>query len=139
MGERQHGDAEILEVANGIHSDAIRAKYLRQVCADEGHQSRLQRRVATRSRWQFGLRSLLVAMSCVAVLATLVSYAAIQATRMRQMAEMERMRAVQAREAQQRAQAAMQQLQSSFSPSTIEFGEADEPPQSPDSSTDAAK
>lgn len=107
MNSEKLNTEAILEVACEIRNPRIRATYLSQVCFDSELRSRLEQRLKTHRRWQFGLRSLFVIMIIASVLMAGLAYSFQAALRAQRMAEMERLRAM---EAARQAADAFQQL-----------------------------
>ena len=96
MTRRQLDEEAIFEVAREIGKPETRAKYLDQVGADKELRSRLEQRLKTRRRWQFGLRSLFVAMLLAATLSAGLAISFRQAMRAREMERLARRRAAEA-------------------------------------------
>jgi hypothetical protein len=96
MTSRQLDEEAVFEVAREIRKPEIRAKYLMQIGADHELCSRLEHRLRTRRRWQFGLRSLFVAMLAVAALSTGLAISFQQVMRAREQEQQARLRAEQA-------------------------------------------
>jgi hypothetical protein len=92
----QPDEEAIVEVARDIRNPQIRAKYLRQVLDDEESCRRLEHRIKSRRRWQFSVRTLLLATILMAMLSVGVGISYRQAVRAHQAERIARFRAEQA-------------------------------------------
>ena len=117
MTSRQLDEEAVLVVAREITKPEIRAKYFDQVGAHRELRTRLEQRIKTRRRWQFGLRSLFVAMLVAAVLSAGLATMYQQAMRARQAEIRARLQAERAR---QNAELARMQVEQAFKATTEE-------------------